>query len=393
MDLQSFPSSSSLLTLSFTLSLLILARDVYGATFTFVNKCESTVWPGILSNAGSPTLETTGFELPKGSSRTFMAPTGWSGRFWGRTGCKFDGSGSGSCATGDCASGQLECNGAGAEPPATLAEVTLGTVGQDFYDVSLVDGYNLPLVMEASGGSGMCATTGCVTDLNQICPSELKTGNRVGCRSACEAFSKPEYCCSGAYGTPSACKPSVYSQMFKSACPRSYSYAYDDPTSTFTCSGADYTVTFCPSVPSQKSSKDSTPVTTSTQGGGSTSGSENIDPPAEPATMVAGPDMGIDYDGSGDSGQTKSSNPETTVAGSGTGTGMGMGIEDNWAGQTRSSSTTGGSGSGSEALLDGGSYEAGLAMGGSSRVWATKTSQYGVIAFTLLTFSFNYFFI
>lgn len=40
---------------------------------------------------------------------------------------------------------------------------------------------------------------------------------------------------------------SVYSKMFKSACPRSYSYAYNDGTSTFTCSGADYTITFCSS--------------------------------------------------------------------------------------------------------------------------------------------------
>uniref|UniRef100_M8BCU8 Thaumatin-like protein 1 n=1 Tax=Aegilops tauschii TaxID=37682 RepID=M8BCU8_AEGTA len=39
------------------------------------------------------------------------------------------------------------------------------------------------------------------------------------------------------------------------ACPRSYSYAFDDPTSTFTCAGGpDYTVTFCPgATPSQKS--------------------------------------------------------------------------------------------------------------------------------------------
>ncbi|KAL0360532.1 UNVERIFIED_CONTAM: Thaumatin-like protein 1 [Sesamum radiatum] len=45
--------------------------------------------------------------------------------------------------------------------------------------------------------------------------------------------------------------------MFKNACPRSYSYAFDDATSTFTCSGADYTITFCPSLTSQKSSRDS----------------------------------------------------------------------------------------------------------------------------------------
>ena len=222
---------------------------VSGATFTFVNRCGNTVWPGILANAGSPRLDSTGFELPKDTSRSFQAPTGWSGRFWARTGCSFDGSGSGSCLTGDCGSGQVECNGFGAAPPATLAEFTLGSGGQDFYDVSLVDGYNLPMIVEGSGGSGLCTPTGCVSDLNQQCPPELRVGEGDACKSACEAFGTPEYCCSGAYGSPATCKPSIYSEMFKAACPKSYSYAYDDATSTFTCTGADYTVTFCPSSP------------------------------------------------------------------------------------------------------------------------------------------------
>lgn len=146
----------------------------------------------------------------------------------------------------------MECNGAGAAPPATLAEFTLGgSGGKDFYDVSLVDGYNLPMVVAGSGGSGMCGTTGCVADLNRRCPAELRVGEGEGegCRSACEAFGRAEYCCSGEYGTPDRCRPSVYSAMFKSACPSSYSYAYDDATSTFTCTGADYQIIFCPSLP------------------------------------------------------------------------------------------------------------------------------------------------
>eukprot|EP00268_Persea_americana_P021239 TRINITY_DN21202_c0_g2_i1.p1 TRINITY_DN21202_c0_g2~~TRINITY_DN21202_c0_g2_i1.p1 ORF type:complete len:315 (-),score=35.01 TRINITY_DN21202_c0_g2_i1:464-1408(-) len=249
-------SSHSLLFFALTLFL----RGGSGATFTFTNNCDYTVWPGILSNAGSQALETTGFELSKGGSRSFQAPTGWSGRFWGRTGCTFDSSGGGTCATGDCGSGQVECNGAGAAPPATLAEFTLGgSGGKDFYDVSLVDGYNLPMVVAGSGGSGMCGTTGCVVDLNRRCPAELRVGEGEGegCRSACEAFGRAEYCCSGEYGSPDTCRPSVYSAMFKSACPSSYSYAYDDATSTFTCTGADYQIIFCPSLPSQKSSKES----------------------------------------------------------------------------------------------------------------------------------------
>ncbi|XP_052195851.1 thaumatin-like protein 1 [Diospyros lotus] len=246
--------------------LLFFSRGASGATFTFVNKCDFTVWPGIL---GNPRLDSTGFELQKGGSRSFQAPTGWSGRFWGRTGCKFDGSGRGSCATGDCGSGQIECGGAGATPPATLAEFTLGSGSQDFYDVSLVDGYNLPMFVGVRGGSGSCAPTGCVVDLNRQCPKELQAAEGDACKSACEAFGTPQYCCSGAYNSPAVCSPSVYAQMFKSACPKSYSYAYDDATSTFTCTGADYTVTFCPSVPSQKSWKDPARSSEATEGSGS----------------------------------------------------------------------------------------------------------------------------
>ncbi|KAL1217062.1 Thaumatin-like protein 1 [Cardamine amara subsp. amara] len=110
----------------------------------------------------------------------------------------------------------------------------------------MVDGYNLPLVVDTTGGSGSCATTGCATDVNRRCPVELRAAGGAACKSACNAFGTPEYCCSGAYGSPDTCKPSEYSLVFKTACPRSYSYAYDDASSTFTCSAADYTITFCP---------------------------------------------------------------------------------------------------------------------------------------------------
>ncbi|XP_015893386.3 thaumatin-like protein 1 isoform X1 [Ziziphus jujuba] len=307
--MDSFFSSSFTLFLNLVF-LLFTSRGALGATFTFVNRCETTVWPGILANAGSPNLDSTGFELPKDTSRSFQSPTGWSGRFWARTGCNFDDSGSGSCLTGDCGSGQVECNGAGATPPATLAEFTLGTGGQDFYDVSLVDGYNLPMLVEGTGGMGTCASTGCSADLNQQCPSELRVGDGDACKSACEAFGTPEYCCSGAYGSPTTCRPSVYSEMFKAACPRSYSYAYDDATSTFTCTGADYTVTFCPSSPSQKSSRDSTPMT----GGSSTTPSQGTVPGSGSGYVSgSGTDPGLTYPGT-DSGSSGSGSGETMLA-------------------------------------------------------------------------------
>lgn len=38
----------------------------------------------------------------------------------------------------------MECNGAGGVPPVSLAEITLrGWGGLDYYDISLVDGFNV----------------------------------------------------------------------------------------------------------------------------------------------------------------------------------------------------------------------------------------------------------
>lgn len=230
---------------------------VFSATFTLVNQCGYTIWPGLLSGAGTAPLSTTGFALNSGDSVPISVPSGWSGRLWGRTMCSQDSTtGKFTCVTGDCGSGTVECSGGGAAPPATLAEFTLnGAGGMDFYDVSLVDGYNLAMLVAPQGGSGSnCTTTGCVGDLNSACPSELKVMSGVSstdtecvaCKSACDAFRDDQYCCSGAYNTPQTCSPSSYSQYFKSACPRAYSYAYDDGTSTFTCAAADYVITFCP---------------------------------------------------------------------------------------------------------------------------------------------------
>ncbi len=253
----------SLLTLSI-LQIFIQGLNS-AATFTLQNKCDYTVWPGILSNAGIAPLSTTGFALQKGESKEIKVPSSWGGRFWGRTHCGEDSTGKFTCVTGDCGSGKLECVGGGAAPPATLAEFTLdGSGGMDFFDVSLVDGYNLPMVVVPQGGSGPnCTNTGCVVDLNGACPSDLRVtstgGEGVACKSACEAFGDAQYCCSGAYGSPDTCKPSTYSQIFKTACPRAYSYAYDDKTSTFTCAGADYLIQFCPSPNTSKKSSEGGP--------------------------------------------------------------------------------------------------------------------------------------
>ncbi|KAI9395674.1 hypothetical protein POPTR_004G014512v4 [Populus trichocarpa] len=224
----------------------LFISGVVSTTFTITNKCSYTVWPGIFSREGSAALSTTGFSLEKNESRTLTAPASWRGRFWGRTYCTEDSSGNFSCISGDCGSGKLECSGNPGAPPATLAEFAIGDFnGLDFFDVSVADGFNLPLLVVPSRQN--CTSTGCVADLNESCPSELRVttsteGKTAACMSACQVTGLSMFCCTG----NATCKPSLYSQFFKTPCPHAYSYAYDDQTSTFTCAPTDYQVTFCP---------------------------------------------------------------------------------------------------------------------------------------------------
>ncbi|RWV93422.1 hypothetical protein GW17_00044120 [Ensete ventricosum] len=135
-------ASSSILSLSFFFLLVTLS---HAATFEIVNRCPYTVW---------------------------------------------------AAATGDCG-GVLACTAYGS-PPNTLAEFALNQFNNlDFFDISLVDGFNVP--MDFSPTSGGCRGIRCAADIN---------GQN---------------------------------------CPDAYSYPKDDQTSTFTCpGGANYRVVFCP---------------------------------------------------------------------------------------------------------------------------------------------------
>ncbi|GAB2247208.1 hypothetical protein Droror1_Dr00007090 [Drosera rotundifolia] len=223
------------------------------ATFHFTNLCPDTIYPALLAGATSPPPPTTGFPLPSSHSLSLPIPSSFSGRLWARTHCTLNSS-TFTCLTGDCGSGTVPCSGGGAKPPATLAEFTLnGSQSLDFYDLSLVDGFNLPILVAPMGWGrgGDCSATGCLVDVNRVCPTGLSVRGGevegvVACRSACDAFGDPRFCCSGEFDTPETCPANEYSRVFKQACPRAYSYAYDDKTSTFTCRGADYLIMFCP---------------------------------------------------------------------------------------------------------------------------------------------------
>ncbi|KAJ4843332.1 hypothetical protein Tsubulata_026705 [Turnera subulata] len=106
--------------------------------------------------------------------------------------------------------------------PITRAKFQLARLdpsAEDIYEVNMADGYNLPMVIRPKGGTGnVCVSTGCVQDLNSVCPPELKVVGddgvtTIACKSACLAFGPDEYCCSD-----EGCVSSSYGQFFKNAC-------------------------------------------------------------------------------------------------------------------------------------------------------------------------------
>lgn len=268
------------------------------------NDCPGTIWPGIYTTSGTGP-GTGGFELAAGANKSLEVSTDWYGRIWGRTNCTSSGDDSLVCTTGSC--GQMDCTQASGEPPATLAEILLagGTTGtQNYVDISLVDGYNLPIALEYQADpSGQqpppnmvnpacIATKGYLAPKNRTgtdyttstypmpyetqqtsahvghwCPWSLqildpsKPGAGIypypddtvarpvfdPCLSACKSTGSDRDCCNGKYNDPEKCPRSAYARRAKAVCPDAYSFPYDDAASTFVIpGGGGWGVRFCP---------------------------------------------------------------------------------------------------------------------------------------------------
>ncbi|KAI0787894.1 Osmotin thaumatin-like protein [Fomes fomentarius] len=243
--------------LAFTIS-LAFAATAAARTFTVYNQCPFTIWPAIFTGAGNGSSQPNGWEQEAYQAVSFFVPDNWqAGRIWARRNCDFSkgATGPNTCADGGC-NGGLVCTGTGV-PPATLAEFTLGANGADNYDVSLVDGYNLPMRITNSKG---CPIADCPVDLGPNCPDQLKgpldaSGFPLGCKSAClagigDSANNPN-CCTGSFASPGACQASgvAFYAYFKANCPNAYAFAFDEASGTalHSCSAStDYTVTFCP---------------------------------------------------------------------------------------------------------------------------------------------------
>ncbi|KAJ1256078.1 hypothetical protein BS78_K088200 [Paspalum vaginatum] len=234
---------SSLSALRLLPLFLLLPLSTDGATFTITNNCSYTVWPAAVPAGG-------GQQLNPGETWTVDVPAGTTGgRLWARTGCSFNSTGNGKCKTGDCG-GVLSCTGYG-QPPSTLAEYGLSQFnGMDFFDISLVDGFNVPmdfLPAPANLQEGKSCSKGprCAANITSQCPGVLVAPG--GCNNPCTVFRQDVYCCTG--DSSNTCGPTNYSKYFKEMCPDAYSYPKDDSTSTFNCpTGTNYQVVFCPAI-------------------------------------------------------------------------------------------------------------------------------------------------
>ncbi|KAK6925403.1 Thaumatin family [Dillenia turbinata] len=197
-------------------------------TFLIQNNCSYTIWAAASPGGGKQLISGQRWLLPADGSTT--------GHIWARTGCSFNESGYGGCQTGDCG-GLLNCHqNAQGSPPYTLAEYTVNGFGsKDFFDISLVNGFNLPMEFGPipSSSNGCTQLVECSADINAECPRELRVLG--GCNNPCSS-------------SGSNCGPSNYTTFFKDRCPNAYSYPLDDANTTFTCpTGTNYKVVFCPS--------------------------------------------------------------------------------------------------------------------------------------------------
>jgi len=154
--------------------------------------------------------------------------------------------------------------------PNTLAEFTMnGFDNFDYYDISLVDGFNLPMGIYVTGGQGNCTSAECAVPLLSVCPSQIQVTQEdkvVACDSACYKWQNPTDCCQGVFDNVN-CPPSNYSKWFKEKCPNTFTYPFDSNFSQYACKLATYTVTFCPPGSNDMNSTSSSAhVTTTTSG-------------------------------------------------------------------------------------------------------------------------------
>lgn len=267
-------------------------EGVTAGQLNLVNQCPYVIHLGTIPNFGIKPLSMPAglpdWKLNPNQHFMMQIPRCFSGRFWGRTNCVKSDDINMRCETGDC-NGKVDC-AVSADVPATLAEINYECTGFFSYDISSVDGYNLPMQLKTTGvqQSETNLALGLVSDVNRICASpscaidvnnpifdtnnpdspihslegkidlrHVVNGQVVGIKSSCSATSTPsnpegdkQACCRAEYDTPEKCIPNnPYEpiwKLFDETCPQAYSFAYDDPDALKTCYQNGFELIFCP---------------------------------------------------------------------------------------------------------------------------------------------------
>ena len=112
----------------------------------------------------------------------------------------------------------------------TLAEFTLNQGGVDYYDVSIVDGFSVPMTIEPLGTQ--CPIASCDYDVISACPDSAKImqdGQVIACSKK------------GDKDNPN----NPLTKLIDNFCPEAYSWSKDD-TATKGCNNSkDFRITFC----------------------------------------------------------------------------------------------------------------------------------------------------
>jgi hypothetical protein len=255
------------------------------------NACRFTVWMEQLNVPNAPKVA----KIAAGRQRTYRIPEGETVsamRWWPKRGCDKDGE---NCAVGQS---MAPCPAGGCAPPIdSKLEATwcVGDACETFFNLSMVDGYTLPVSMRPKAPDNIsagCKPAACpsLSTRADVCPTDedLSTdgqfpalahqdlrmrdpvsGKVTGCFSPCGKLTyakayggheyKPQdpqaayYCCKGVADTPEVCgagpvRHTSYARLIDEACRRQvYGWAYDDANGTHTCTG-DLTIvlTICP---------------------------------------------------------------------------------------------------------------------------------------------------
>ncbi len=224
-----------------------------GRCLRFLNACDQTVWAGASGETVPVEAFDDGVELAPGECVAMAFRSVVGGRAWGGTDCDGD-----------------VCASDGASGRGTLVQFDVPEDGLALYNVSLVDGFNLPIELRPTGveidqADGPCRAARCDASLEVGCPEALRRYDEEGavaycesiCRAcgacegcndcgdlgaeACEACADvAEVCCAG-----TGCESNGYTEIWASLCPSALTYAEDG--AYVGCDRVtDFDLTFCP---------------------------------------------------------------------------------------------------------------------------------------------------